>query len=381
MSTNITSTSNGEGGTQNGASRPKAEGVRGDPFVSMPLPDPVVLERLANEFYRAFPKDVALPDAAPEPEPEEESEAIPTSMFSEMLSPKETSGVQSSSSMPASPVYTEPGPLTETDLRAIAATVAGETVVLPGTHGNVPALPVVGAATDLLAGGKVPPSLPHQRCLRIPSSSRFRGSRPRLPPLRLRRREVWTWPPFRHPWWAQRSHRERCLMLSRATKVLRPERRRSCRRSTMCSRLRAFLRGRVRQASRLCLILQRRRCHLPIQPRVARMQALKLQDTTSKASLRTRRRSPVCTEMESRCPTQAGSNWGNPMPRRLSRHPNVGFLSRPCRPCLLLQPQVNPRNRWTPRKGVPLRGRELTNFVRITYLKISASASVRSMPG
>lgn len=29
---------------------------------------------------------------------------------------------------------------------------------------------------------------------------------------------------------------------------------------------------------------------------------------------------------------------------------------------------MNPRNRWTPRKGVPLRGRELTNFVRITYL-------------
>jgi len=56
MSTNITNTNNG---THNGASRPKSsgqkpgssEGSQRFPFASIPLPDPALLERLANEFF------------------------------------------------------------------------------------------------------------------------------------------------------------------------------------------------------------------------------------------------------------------------------------------------------------------------------------------
>ena len=66
MSTDTTNTNNGNG---NGASRPKssasksaasAEGARYYPFGAIPLPDPATLERLANEFFLAMPRDLAL---------------------------------------------------------------------------------------------------------------------------------------------------------------------------------------------------------------------------------------------------------------------------------------------------------------------------------
>ena len=65
MSTNTTSTNNG---TSNGASRPKSsasrsaagpgEGAQRFPFASIPLPDPALLEKLANEFFLVLPKDL-----------------------------------------------------------------------------------------------------------------------------------------------------------------------------------------------------------------------------------------------------------------------------------------------------------------------------------
>src|ERR1700733_913016 len=94
MSTNTTSTNNGNG--SNGASRPKSkaskpatrstDGARLYPFGTIPLPDPATLERLANEFFLAMPKDLANGDRVEEfAPPEFESEDIPTVMFTEEM--------------------------------------------------------------------------------------------------------------------------------------------------------------------------------------------------------------------------------------------------------------------------------------------------------
>src|SRR5580693_3139406 len=129
MSTNITNTNNG---TSNGASRPKSsgqktgtgEGGKRLPFASIPLPDPEMLERLANEFFLVMPRDLGDgngSDASHTAE-EVESEEIPSVMFTEeMLPSHETSVVESVPSVPASRPSSQPGPLTETDLRSIAA--------------------------------------------------------------------------------------------------------------------------------------------------------------------------------------------------------------------------------------------------------------------
>jgi len=163
MSTNITSTNNG---TSNGASRPKTktsdtksaplsgEGARYYPFGAIPLPDPATLERLANEFFRAMPRDLAdgdMTEAAGEPE----SEEIPVTMFEEPLPPSGTA--ESAPNAPASPPYAQPGPLTEADLRAIAASLAGSTALVPGAPGTAPAPPVAGSPPGFLAESDLPP--------------------------------------------------------------------------------------------------------------------------------------------------------------------------------------------------------------------------------
>jgi len=163
MSTNITSTSNG---ASNGANRPKTgarksapvtgEGARYYPFGTIPLPDPATLERLANEFFLAMPRDLANGDVTEAP-PEAESEEIPVTMFEEPLPARETSVVESAPSVPASPPYTQPGPLTEADLRAIAASLAGETALVPGTPGTAPTPPVPGAPPGFLAEAETAP--------------------------------------------------------------------------------------------------------------------------------------------------------------------------------------------------------------------------------
>src|SRR5580704_1023218 len=138
MSTNTTSTNNG---TSNGASRPKkgasapnAEGARNYPFGAIPLPDPATLERLANEFFLAMPKDLANGDGGDVEErissPPVESEEIPTVMFTEEMLPAQQSPLfESSPGIPAS--SSPPGPLTESDLRAIAASLAGAMALVP----------------------------------------------------------------------------------------------------------------------------------------------------------------------------------------------------------------------------------------------------------
>jgi cysteine desulfurase/selenocysteine lyase len=165
MSTNTTSTNNGAG---NGASRPKsgpsksasAEGAHHYPFGAIPLPDPATLERLANEFFLAMPKDLANGHGVEEStsSPPVESEEIPTVMFTEEMLPVQPAhGFESAPSIPASGPYSQPGPLTESDLRAIAASLAGATALVPGTPGTAPTPPVAVSPPSFLAEGNISP--------------------------------------------------------------------------------------------------------------------------------------------------------------------------------------------------------------------------------
>ncbi len=166
MSTNTTSTNNGAG---NGASRPKssasksaasAEGARHYPFGTIPLPDPATLERLANEFFLAMPKDLANGHGVEEStsSPPVESEEIPTVMFTEEMLPLQRAPLfESAPSIPASAPSSQPGPLTESDLRAIAASLAGATALVPGAPGTVPSPPVAGSPPSFFAEGELSP--------------------------------------------------------------------------------------------------------------------------------------------------------------------------------------------------------------------------------
>jgi len=147
MSTNTTSTSNGAGPNGTSASRKYTF-----PFATIPLPDPAVIERMANEFFLAMPKDLADGESAAAEAPPE-AEEIPVFSFQEMP------GVQSQSppSMPASPPPPAPGPLMEADLRAIAASLAGASALVPGAPATVPPPPVPMPPPDSFAEGKVSP--------------------------------------------------------------------------------------------------------------------------------------------------------------------------------------------------------------------------------
>ncbi len=165
MSTNITNTSNG---SSNGASRPKAaapkasapvdvEGARYYPFGAIPLPDPATLERLANEFFLAMPRSLGENGGLAEhPPAEAESEEIPVTMFPEGVPVRETAP-ERVPSVPGSPPATTIGPLTETDLRAIASSLAGATALVPGAPSTAPTPPVPGSPPDFLAEGKASP--------------------------------------------------------------------------------------------------------------------------------------------------------------------------------------------------------------------------------
>jgi cysteine desulfurase/selenocysteine lyase len=198
MSTNTTNTNNG---TSNGASRPKSsarksaavpgEGAQRFPFASIPLPDPVLLEKLANEFFLVLPKDLGNGNgtiASHLPE-EVESEEIPTTMFSEELLPlQEPSAVESAPNIPASPPSIQPGPLTETDLRAIASSLAGSTAFVPGTLSTAPVPPVPGTPPDFPVDAKISPMAvaptlpPGNEMFSFPAVSGMPTSAPTAPP-------------------------------------------------------------------------------------------------------------------------------------------------------------------------------------------------------
>lgn len=172
MSTNITSTSNGAGSNGSKSSAPKY------PFGTIPLPDPAVIERLANEFFLVMPKDLA--DGAAEAPPAPESEEIPVFSFQEapsMGAPPSMSG-----SPPASP----PGPLTETDLRAIAASLGS--ALAPGAPGIAPSPAAPGSPHDFPALGKVSPIAiaptlpPGPELFSLPGAMAAPSSPPTAPP-------------------------------------------------------------------------------------------------------------------------------------------------------------------------------------------------------
>ncbi len=197
MSTNITNTSNG---ASDGARRPKTgapksapmtgEGARYYPFGTIPLPDPATLERLANEFFLAMPRELVNGDNTPSSAltPEAEAEEIPVTMFEEPLPVSETPVVESAPSIPASPQYTQPGPLTDADLRAIAASLAGETALVPGTPGTAPIPPVPGSVPGFLAQAEtspmaVAPTLPPgNEMFSFPGIAAMPSSAPTTPP-------------------------------------------------------------------------------------------------------------------------------------------------------------------------------------------------------
>jgi cysteine desulfurase / selenocysteine lyase len=176
MSTNTTNTSNGNG-TSNGASRPKSsrkksgdvtgEGARYYPFGAIPLPDPATLERLANEFFLSMPRDLGNgddpgngsggPHSAEFETAELESDEIPVTTFPEGVPLREGSRVEGSPSVPGSAPSTTIGPLTETDLRAIAASLAGATAFVPGAPGAAPTPPAPDSPPEFLAERKTSP--------------------------------------------------------------------------------------------------------------------------------------------------------------------------------------------------------------------------------
>jgi cysteine desulfurase/selenocysteine lyase len=113
-----------------------------------------LFEKLANEFFLVIPKDLANGDSEHVPASSEDypSEEIPTTLFSqENLPLHETPVKEVSPSILASPPSTRPGPLTESDLRAIAASLGGETALVPGAPSTTATTQITGAPPDFLA--------------------------------------------------------------------------------------------------------------------------------------------------------------------------------------------------------------------------------------
>jgi len=151
------------------------------------LPDPATLERLANEFFLAMPHDLANGNGAEVPSPDADAEEIPTTMFTEEMLPLRESPVAGwSPSVPGSGSPMQPGPLTESDLRAIAASLAGATALVPGAPGSAPTPPVPGAPPVFLAETSpmaVAPTLPPgNEMFSFPGISAMPSSPPTAPP-------------------------------------------------------------------------------------------------------------------------------------------------------------------------------------------------------
>src|SRR5580704_9131648 len=165
MSTDSTSRNNGAGRPKPGARESNSSLGSGAqelrfPFATFPMPDEATLERLANEFFLVLPQNLGNGDNEHLPEvPAEAGGAeIPTTTLTEEMLPlrgPEGSGFPPGmlQAHPSTPL----GPLTETDLRAIAASLAGATALVPGTPGTAPTPPVAGWPPDFLAGEKTSP--------------------------------------------------------------------------------------------------------------------------------------------------------------------------------------------------------------------------------
>src|ERR1700678_3241471 len=166
-----------------------------NPFAPMgSLTDPAVIARLANEFFAALPTSRVPLDAFAPPGPDtavdsdtavldaKNASPIDAASFpppNEMFAFPRGPGAQSPPGIPSSPPF---GPLSETDLRAIVASLAGATALVPGAPVTVPSPP------DLLAGGKVSPPAavptapPASEMFSFPAVQAMPSSPPTSPP-------------------------------------------------------------------------------------------------------------------------------------------------------------------------------------------------------
>jgi cysteine desulfurase / selenocysteine lyase len=166
MSTNTTNTnsSNGAGRSKPGAPESGHQTGKGAeelrfPFATFPMPDPATLERLANEFFLVMPQNLGNGDheSTPEFATNGESETIPTTMFTEEMLPlRGPDPSERQPSTPGSVPSSPPGPLTDADLRAIAASLANPTALGFGTPGMGPTPPSTGSL-ELPAKGTIAP--------------------------------------------------------------------------------------------------------------------------------------------------------------------------------------------------------------------------------
>lgn len=182
MSTNTTSTSDRvEADAPSSAPVPDHTGQGYEnPFAATgAFPDPAVIASLANEFFAALPRvplseiasrppstadpkvDADVPgvsdSAAVSPFVTEASFSPPNGMYSYPGVPTGIEKAQSVEGNPSAPPASPTGPLTEADLRAIPASLAGSTALVRGAPATVPPSPVPVAPTYFPDGLKTAP--------------------------------------------------------------------------------------------------------------------------------------------------------------------------------------------------------------------------------
>jgi cysteine desulfurase / selenocysteine lyase len=186
MSTNTMNTASDRVAAGVPTSVPADEGAQKyeNPFAATAsLPDPAVIARLVNEFFAALPRSPvpqgstattsppteidsgAVPPPAPSPSPNvlDAERASPTTAppsfppVNEMFAFPGVPGVASPPSFPTPPSSPPSGQLTEADLRAIPASLAGATALVRGAPGTVTPPPLQGSPPGFLEGGEVAP--------------------------------------------------------------------------------------------------------------------------------------------------------------------------------------------------------------------------------
>jgi cysteine desulfurase / selenocysteine lyase len=179
------------------------------------LPDLTVIARLANEFFAALPRgpappgsiattsspteiesDVAAAPVAPNLSPNvfDAERASPTTAppsfppVNEMFAFPGVPGVISPSSFPTPPSSPPSSQLSEADLRAIPASLAGAMSLVPGAPSVVAPASVPGATPDFLTEGKITSPFavfilpPASEMFSIPSVAAVPSSPPTAPP-------------------------------------------------------------------------------------------------------------------------------------------------------------------------------------------------------
>jgi len=168
MSTNTTSTSERVAADMQAAARAPGQGQDPQTYQNLSaafasLPDPAVIARLANEFFAALP---AQPTAGFSPPGEVDLGAIPAAaapagavpnLPREVLSFSAAPGVQFVPGVPEPPSSPPFGALNEADFRAIVASLAGATGLVPQPAATAPLPGVPDLSSHFLDGEKAGP--------------------------------------------------------------------------------------------------------------------------------------------------------------------------------------------------------------------------------